>query len=32
MSLSQKGAVESEWPTKGMVTVRILVDEWGHDG
>ena len=31
MSLSQKGAMKSEWPTEGVVTVRISVNEWGHD-
>ena len=30
MSLSQKKGVESEWPRKGVVTVRITVGEWGH--
>ena len=32
VSLRQKGRVESKRPREGVVTARILVDEWGHDG
>ena len=30
MPLRQKEGMESEWPREGMVTTRIMVDEWGH--
>jgi hypothetical protein len=28
--LSRKGGVESKWPSEGVVTARVSVDEWGH--